>query len=81
MSPQIAVRLPTTLLDQIDGLVAAGRFETRAEAIRAGIEALVDRERRDRIGRAIVEGYRRVPQADDLDEDLGDFPGPGSGGG
>jgi len=81
MSPQIAVRLPTSLLQEIDGLVAAGRFETRAEAIRAGIESLVDRERRDRIGRAIVEGYRRVPQADDLESELGDFPEPAPGDG
>jgi Arc/MetJ-type ribon-helix-helix transcriptional regulator len=79
--PQIAVRLATSLLEEIDGLVAAGRFETRAEAIRAGIESLVDRERRDRVGRAIVEGYRRVPQADDLEEELGDFPEPGPGDG
>ena len=47
MSPQIAVRLPAQLLDEIDSLVDAGRFETRAEAVRAGIEQLVDDERRD----------------------------------
>ena len=74
MSPQIAVRLPAPLLDEIDSLVEAGRFETRADAIRSGIELIVDAERRSRIGRAIVEGYERVPQAEGLDEELGAYP-------
>jgi Arc/MetJ-type ribon-helix-helix transcriptional regulator len=77
MSPQIAVRLPAPLLDQIDQLVESGRFETRAEAVRAGIEQLVDEEHRRQVGRAIVEGYARLPQSEDLDEDLGEFPAPG----
>ncbi len=76
MSPQIAVRLPAQLLDEIDTLVDAGRFETRAEAVRAGIEQLVDDERRRRIGEAIVQGYTRQPQAEDADEELGEFPPP-----
>ena len=76
MSPQIAVRLPAQLLDEIDTLVDAGRFETRAEAVRAGIEQLVDDERRRRIGEAIVAGYTRQPQAEDADEELGEFPPP-----
>ncbi|MGZ8581439.1 MAG: ribbon-helix-helix domain-containing protein [Actinomycetota bacterium] len=80
MSPQIAVRLPAPLLDEIDALVDAGRFETRADAIRSGIELIVDAERRSRIGRAIVEGYERVPQAEVLDEDLGSYPAPDTDG-
>lgn len=76
MSPQIAVRLPAQLLVEIDTLVDAGRFETRAEAVRAGIEQLVDGERRRRIGDAIVQGYTRRPQAEDADEELGEFPPP-----
>ncbi len=74
MSPQIAVRLPASLLDEIDGLVEGGRFETRADAIRSGIELIVDSERRERIGRSILEGYERVPQAEDLEEELGPYP-------
>lgn len=76
MSPQIAVRLPAPLLDEIDALVDSGRFETRAEAIRAGIEGLVDQEHRKRVGEAIVEGYTRFPQSENIDEDLGEFPPP-----
>jgi Arc/MetJ-type ribon-helix-helix transcriptional regulator len=79
MSPQIAVRLPAPLLDEIDELVDAGRFETRADAIRSGIELIVDAERRSRIGRAIVEGYERLPQAESLDEELGSYPADDDG--
>jgi len=60
MSPQIAVRLPASLLDDVD--------------------SLVDAERRARIGRAIVEGYERVPQAEALEEELGAYPAPGADG-
>lgn len=80
MSPQIAVRVPAALLGEIDALVDAGRFETRAEAIRSGIELIVDAERRERIGRDIVEGYERVPQAEGLDDELGAYPAPGTDG-
>lgn len=67
MSPQIAVRLDQELAEGLDALVAEGRFATKAEAIRAAIEALVDVERRRRIGEAIVEGYRRIPPGEDPD--------------
>ena len=70
MSPQIAVRIPTELADDLDAIVATGRFETRAEAIRSAIEALVESDRRRRIGDAIVEGYERLPQhEDELEQD------------
>ncbi len=62
------------LLEQIDELVEGGRFETRADAVRAGIEQLVDQEHRRRVGDEIVESYTRLPQSEDVDEDLGDFP-------
>ena len=65
MSIQIAVRIPNELAAALDDLVDAGRFETRADAVRAALEALLDAERRAEIGRLIVEGYRRVPQEDE----------------
>lgn len=68
MSPQIAVRVDQELAAGLDELVAEGRFATKADAIRTAIEALVDVERRRRIGEAIVEGYRRIPP--DIDPDL-----------
>ncbi|MEO8425061.1 MAG: ribbon-helix-helix protein, CopG family [Actinomycetota bacterium] len=69
MSQQITVRLPDALAAALQDLVADGSFETKAEAIRAAIEALIDTERRRRVGDAIVEGYRRMPEThDELEE-------------
>ena len=65
MSEQIAVRIPEELARSLEELVQAGRFETRADAVRAALEALVDEERRRSIGERIVEGYRRIPQDED----------------
>ena len=66
MSIQIAIRIPEILAQQLEELVASGRFDTKADAVRAALEALVDAERRADVGRRIVEGYRKVPQ-DDVD--------------
>jgi Arc/MetJ-type ribon-helix-helix transcriptional regulator len=58
---QIAVRLPEELLHELDALVASGVYESRAAAVRAGVEAIMVLERRRQTDRAIVEGYRRIP--------------------
>ncbi len=65
MSEQIAVRIPDVLAESLEDLVATGRFETKADAIRTALEALIDAERRRRVGELIAEGYRRVPQDED----------------
>lgn len=36
-------------------------YASRAAAVRAGVEALVELDRRHRDDRSIVEGYRRTP--------------------
>lgn len=64
MSIQIAIRIPDGLAAELEALVAGGRFETKADAVRAALEALVGDERRADVGRRIVEGYQRVPQGD-----------------
>ena len=64
MSQQITIRIPDALSTQLDELVASGRFETKADAVRTALESMVDTARRAEIGRQIVEGYRRVPQED-----------------
>lgn len=64
MSEQIAVRLPNDLAESLEQLVETGRFETKADAVRTALEALVDAERRRRIGEVIADGYRRIPQDD-----------------
>ena len=57
---QIAVRLPEELLRVLDDLVARGVYESRAAAVRAGIEAVLELDRRRLTDQAIVDGYRRV---------------------
>lgn len=49
----------------IDELVGRGRFDTRADLVRAAILALIDREHRRAIGEAIANGYRQRPQTDE----------------
>jgi Arc/MetJ-type ribon-helix-helix transcriptional regulator len=66
MSIQIAIRIPDALAEQLESLVKSGRFDTKADAVRSALEALLNAERRADIGRRIVEGYQRVPQ-DDVD--------------
>lgn len=58
---QIAVRLPEELLAVLDDLVARGVYESRAAAVRAGVEAVLELDRRRLADQAIVEGYRRRP--------------------
>jgi len=60
-SEQIAVRFPEELLADLDDLVRRGVYESRAAAVRAGIEAVVDLDRRRLTDLAVVEGYRRTP--------------------
>jgi Arc/MetJ-type ribon-helix-helix transcriptional regulator len=66
MSIQVAIRIPDALAQELESLVSSGRFETKADAVRSALEALVDAERRADVGRRIVDGYRRIPQ-DDVD--------------
>lgn len=65
MSEQIAVRIPDALAESLEELVASGRYETKADAVRSALEAMVESERRRRIGQLIVDGYRRLPQDDE----------------
>lgn len=58
---QIAVRLPEELLEVLDDLVARGVYESRAAAVRAGIEAVLEADRRRLTDDAIIDGYRRLP--------------------
>lgn len=62
---QIAVRLDDELVARLDELVREGRFASRADALRHAVQAYVDRERRRRVGEAIAEGYRRLPQTEE----------------
>ena len=60
-SRQIAVRIPEDLLAKLDELVRSGAYESRAAAVRAGLEAISRRDERRSIDRSILEGYRSRP--------------------
>jgi Arc/MetJ-type ribon-helix-helix transcriptional regulator len=65
MAVQLVTRVPDAVAAAVDDLVEAGVFASRSDAVRAGLETVVERERREAIGRAIIEGYRRMPQDED----------------
>ncbi len=58
---QIAIRVPDDLLSAVDRLVEAGFVDSRADAVRRGLEHQVAAARRAEIDAAIVEGYRNQP--------------------
>ena len=61
---QLVTRVDDDLAAAVDQLVADGVVASRSDAVRAGLEGLVDRHRRARIGARIVAGYRTHPQTD-----------------
>ena len=48
----------------LDDLVSRGVYDTRAAAVRAGIKAILEVDRRQQADRATVEGYQRTPPTD-----------------
>jgi Arc/MetJ-type ribon-helix-helix transcriptional regulator len=62
---QFVTRLDDDLVAAVDALVAEGAADSRSDAVRLALRELIDRHRRAKVGTAIVEGYRRLPQADD----------------
>jgi metal-responsive CopG/Arc/MetJ family transcriptional regulator len=59
---QLVTRLDDTLVDEVDGLIADGVVANRSEAVRRGLQQLVDEHRRLQIGARIVDAYRCRPQ-------------------
>jgi Arc/MetJ-type ribon-helix-helix transcriptional regulator len=59
---QLVTRVDDDLAAAVDELVAAGVVASRSEAVRLGLERLVDRYRREEIGARIANGYRARPQ-------------------
>lgn len=62
MSRQIAVKLPDNLVDEIDRLVEDGAFDSRSQAIRSGLEAVVAGQRRQAIARRYQDAMTRLPE-------------------
>ncbi len=62
---QLVTRVDDELVAAVDALIAAGLVATRSDAVRMGLEQLIDLHRRGQTGKAIVDGYRLIPQSDD----------------
>ncbi len=62
---QLVTRVDEGMLAAIDDLVAGGVVANRSEAVRMGLQQLLDQYRRDVTGRQIVASYRERPQTDD----------------
>ena len=61
---QLVTRIDEGLARQVDDLVASGIVASRSEAVRLGLIELVRGFRREQVGRAIVAGYRAIPQSE-----------------
>jgi Arc/MetJ-type ribon-helix-helix transcriptional regulator len=62
---QLVTRLDDKLVAAVDELVDSGVVGNRSEAMRMGLERLVEEHRRLRIGAEIVAGYTRYPETDE----------------
>jgi Arc/MetJ-type ribon-helix-helix transcriptional regulator len=58
MPVQLVTRVSDDIAEAVERLVTAGVFASRSEAVRVGLETIVEGERRRTVGQAIVEGYR-----------------------
>ena len=62
MTVQVPVRLTEEDLDALDAAVAAGHFESRSAALRAGLAHVLHEERERAIEEAYRRGYGEHPQ-------------------
>ena len=61
---QLVTRLDDRLLAEVDKLVADGFVGSRSEAVRLGLERLIEQRRRWLVGSQIADAYRREPQTE-----------------
>jgi len=59
---QLVTRIDEQLASDVDELVKDGVVASRSEAVRMGLEQLIDRHRRQRVAAQITQAYRRFPQ-------------------
>ena len=62
---QLVTRVDDELVAQLDEIVANGEAESRSDAVRRALQEMIDRRRRQLVGEAIAEAYRRIPETDD----------------
>ena len=65
MTIEIAVKLPDELVHEIDRLVAGGAFDSRSQAVRSELQAIVASRRRDEIDRRYEEATARFPETNE----------------
>jgi Arc/MetJ-type ribon-helix-helix transcriptional regulator len=61
---QFVTRVDDDLASAVDELVTAGVVASRSEAVRRGLEELIELHRRAIVGQQIVGAYRHAPQTD-----------------
>lgn len=62
---QLVARVDDGLMAAVDDLVAAGVVSSRSEAMRMGLQTLVNEHRRRIVGERIASAYRERPQTDE----------------
>lgn len=62
---QLVARVDDEFLEAIDELIADGVVASRSEAVRRGLQILIDQSRRRRTAEAIIRGYEASPQTED----------------
>jgi Arc/MetJ-type ribon-helix-helix transcriptional regulator len=68
MTTQVPVRLTDRDLAALDAAVARGRFSSRSDALRAGLERILRDERQQDIDEAYARGYGKHPQEEWIGE-------------
>lgn len=64
MTVQIAVKLPDSLVSQVDKLVSDGAFPSRSAAVRDGLEAVVHAKSLEALDRHYEHAYGLLPESD-----------------
>ena len=61
---QLVARIDEDLVRSIDRLIAEGVVESRSDAVRKGLQALIESTRRRRTADEIIAGYTQQPQTE-----------------
>jgi Arc/MetJ-type ribon-helix-helix transcriptional regulator len=65
---QLVTKVDDETAKALDELIASGEFSSRSDAVRAGINHLIDQSRRTKIAASILAGFAKVPEtADELE--------------
>lgn len=62
---QLVTRIDEQLSAAIDELIVQGVVKSRSDAVRRGLQVLIDQHRRRHIADAIVRGYESHPQTEE----------------